>query len=281
MNAGRLLDVLYNGGMKVGPKTRRYLAARRYPEGSAWHFMQEMEKTAEAIAVQTIQRTIEAEKDGMGKELEKAKKEALRYLSALGDAFMREFQKAMRKKLDSLPHLKGDPGESVKGDQGDPGATPMEDVDYPSIETMRAITVAEVERVAAQRLKDGMSKQEIMRIVGKIVMEHASAESMARALEKLQGKARLDYLALKNRPGVSVGENFGGAIHRGGGLSSPMAPSSGTVDDSNTIFVFPSIPKVVVVNGAMYRHGKGVTISGTTATLDNPAGTGGDVYALK
>ena len=64
----------------------------------------------------------------------------------------------------------------------------------------------------------------------------------------------------------------------GGGVS--ILAATGTVDNSNTVFTFTSAPTIVVVNGTAYRNGYGVTISGTTATLDNPAGTGGDVYGL-
>lgn len=55
---------------------------------------------------------------------------------------------------------------------------------------------------------------------------------------------------------------------------------SGAINNSNTVFTFAQTPTIVVVNGASYINGSGVTISGTTATLDNAAGTGGSVYAL-
>lgn len=64
----------------------------------------------------------------------------------------------------------------------------------------------------------------------------------------------------------------------GGGLG--FLAATGTVDNSNTTFTFASPPTLVVVNGATYRNGHGVSISGTTATLDNPPGNGGDVYGL-
>lgn len=60
---------------------------------------------------------------------------------------------------------------------------------------------------------------------------------------------------------------------------SPIAVT-GTIDDSNTSFTAASAPNLVIVNGAAYRSGKGATISGTAITLDNPVGTGGDIYAL-
>lgn len=68
------------------------------------------------------------------------------------------------------------------------------------------------------------------------------------------------------------------ATGTGGGLS--LLAATGTVDDSNVSFTFPSAPTLVVVNGAAYRHGKGATISGTSVTLDNPVGIGGDIYGL-
>lgn len=55
---------------------------------------------------------------------------------------------------------------------------------------------------------------------------------------------------------------------------------TGTIDNSNVDFTAASEPSLVIVNGAAYRHGAGVTISGTTITLDNPVGSGGDVYGL-
>lgn len=64
----------------------------------------------------------------------------------------------------------------------------------------------------------------------------------------------------------------------GGGLG--FLTATGAVNNTNTTFTFASAPTLVIVNGATYRNGHGVTISGTTATLDNPAGTGGDVYGL-
>lgn len=55
---------------------------------------------------------------------------------------------------------------------------------------------------------------------------------------------------------------------------------TGTIDDSNTSFTAASEPNIVIINGASYRHGKGVTISGTSITIDNPVGVGGDIYGL-
>jgi len=66
----------------------------------------------------------------------------------------------------------------------------------------------------------------------------------------------------------------------GGAGSLSVLPATGSIDDANTAFTFASEPTIVMVNGAAYRHGHGVTIAGTNVTLDNPAGTGGDIYGL-
>lgn len=56
--------------------------------------------------------------------------------------------------------------------------------------------------------------------------------------------------------------------------------ATGTVDDSNTEFTFTQKPLIVIVNGASYSENNGWSWSGLTATLDNPVGTGGDIYGL-
>jgi hypothetical protein len=56
--------------------------------------------------------------------------------------------------------------------------------------------------------------------------------------------------------------------------------ATGDIDDSNTTFTFVSEPSLVVVNGAVYNDGSGVSITTTTAELDNPVGTGGSIFGL-
>ena len=80
--------------------------------------------------------------------------------------------------------------------------------------------------------------------------------------------------------GIALTTNNIGAkvISATGGFS--IITVTGTVDDSNTSFTAASEPSVVMVNGQGLRNTKGVTISGTSITLDSPVGTGGDIYAL-
>ena len=66
----------------------------------------------------------------------------------------------------------------------------------------------------------------------------------------------------------------------GPGAAMQIIETGDTVDNSNTDFDFVTKPKMIVVNGANYREGAGWSWSGTTATLDSPVGTGGDIYGL-
>ena len=66
----------------------------------------------------------------------------------------------------------------------------------------------------------------------------------------------------------------------GGSGAFSLLIATGTINDTNTSFTFASEPTIVVVNGASYRHGSGVTISGVNVTLDNPVGQNGDIYGL-
>lgn len=84
--------------------------------------------------------------------------------------------------------------------------------------------------------------------------------------------------------GVSAARGADGVItvtiSGGAGASFSVLTATGTVDDSNTSFTFASEPSLVCINGAFYRDGKGVTISGTSVTTDFPVGTGGDIYGI-
>lgn len=78
-----------------------------------------------------------------------------------------------------------------------------------------------------------------------------------------------------------VGERMDVTITATGGGGLTILPVvSGAINDSNTTFTFASEPSLVVINGAPYRNGKGVTITGTSVETEYPVGTGGDIYAL-
>ena len=87
---------------------------------------------------------------------------------------------------------------------------------------------------------------------------------------------------------VTITRNANGdkVINATGGASIAVLDATGTIDDSNTIFTFTSVPTLVVINGASYASTSTVggilawTNVGTTVTLAFPVGTGGSIYAL-
>lgn len=99
-------------------------------------------------------------------------------------------------------------------------------------------------------------------------------------------KGQVNYVNFVAGTGVSLSYNRANGRNditfnaSGGGGSLAILAATGTVNDSNTSFTFASTPVVVIVNGAAYRNGNGAAISGAAVTLDNPVGTGGDIYAL-
>lgn len=163
----------------------------------------------------------------------------------------------------------GEKGDSVRGEDGKDGVDGIS----PGIEEIVAQVLPLIP--TPQDGKDGADA---------IIDEDSIVD---RLLAKIQKDKSLDLTHIKGaqkfiKDGVSYKIEelmHGGGSKAGTGLSYlPLV--SGTINNSNTVFIFAKTPTIVVVNGASYINGSGVTISGTTATLDNPAGTGGSVYAL-
>jgi hypothetical protein len=105
----------------------------------------------------------------------------------------------------------------------------------------------------------------------RILDENTVIEKVARTI-KFAGAG---VSAARNAEGVVVVTISGGASS-----SLTVIDATGTIDDSNTSFTFDSEPTLVNVNGAFYKHGGGVTISGTSVTTDFPVGTGGAIYGI-
>lgn len=117
-----------------------------------------------------------------------------------------------------------------------------------------------------------------------VQMQPGGARGLEIFLEGVS-KGFTPYLNLVAGAGISfaltrVGERVDLTIDASGSSGLGYLAATGTVDDSNTAFTFASEPTLVIINGASYRHGHGVTISGTSVTLDSPVGTGGDIYGL-
>lgn len=61
----------------------------------------------------------------------------------------------------------------------------------------------------------------------------------------------------------------------------PILDTASTVDDSNASFVFTRKPTLVVVNGQSMRENHGWSWAAPdTVLLDNPVGSGGDIYGV-
>lgn len=69
-------------------------------------------------------------------------------------------------------------------------------------------------------------------------------------------------------------------LHTGGSTTTTILETVSTIDETNLNFIFDSKPSVIFVNGIGYIENSGWTWSGSTATLNNPVGNGGDIFAF-
>lgn len=100
-------------------------------------------------------------------------------------------------------------------------------------------------------------------------------------LQDSTGARLSDYITtVKFGSGITPTYSAGVVTLTASGGSLSVLAATGTINDSNKTFTFASTPTLVVVNGAMYKDGGGVSIVTTTATLDNVVGTGGSIFGL-
>ncbi|MBR1146671.1 hypothetical protein [Bradyrhizobium sp. AUGA SZCCT0431] len=97
-------------------------------------------------------------------------------------------------------------------------------------------------------------------------------------------KGLAQYINLIAGSGVAITHNLASGrnditISAAGGALAVLT-ATGDIDGVNATYTFASEPSIVVVNGASYRHTAGVTITGTSATLDFAPQVGSDVYAI-
>lgn len=81
--------------------------------------------------------------------------------------------------------------------------------------------------------------------------------------------------------GATVANRNDGGVNvtfSGGGFT--ILAATGAKDDSNVTYTFTQAPSAIVQNGQILRDGAGYTLAGTTATMSNPTGTGGDIYGI-
>lgn len=153
----------------------------------------------------------------------------------------------------------------LKGDKGDPG----QDVNPDTLEELQAQLTEIQSKIDQVRPAGGVF---IGPSRGVFLYTDGTKRGLQNTLNLIPGTGvTLSYSRANGRNDITISA-------AGGSLS--VLAATGTVDDSNTTFTFASEPTLVIINGAQYRHGHGVTISGTSVTLDNPVGNGNDIYGL-
>lgn len=170
---------------------------------------------------------------------------------------------------------KGEKGESIKGEKGEKGNSgysPVPGVDYPSQK--------EVEKMIVSLFP----KELVQKLIEASITSTPTAEKLARGFEKLEGKERLDYFALKNLPYIPQAPKKSGMLKGGGGGGGGLSfeVPVGTVNDNNTTFTVSNTPLFIIVNGPIYTAGTGIFTSyaGGTISLSTPVGTGGFIISV-
>lgn len=165
--------------------------------------------------------------------------------------------------------------------QGEPGYTPQKGVDYfdaeaPSVDEIVAAVLPYIPApVKGDKGVDAVFDKDSFK---KEMVEYIRKE---KPFDISHIKGAQEFIFQTGQKNVKV--KFEELMHGGGSSSSggfSVITVSGAINDSNKIFTTSTAPTLVNVNGTFYRNGHGVTISGTNITLDNPVGTGGDIYAV-
>ena len=175
--------------------------------------------------------------------------------------------------------------EGITTLKGERGYTPQREIDYFTSEEIKGIK-DELRPIKGKDYFDGIdgmpgknpSKKELAFLLGLEIKKlklpknfkvEEMADAIARSLEKLQGNNRLDYQALKNKPGIPAytQKKFAG---RGGGGGINELIATGTINGSNVTFTFVQEPSYIVSDGLQYKKNAGWTWSYPTATLSIP-----------
>lgn len=268
--------------MGVGEKTRRWMMLRQNGEQAFLNELSAMDSKTEKAAGDSIEK-LKSKWETTIRNLYRA---AARLIDEMEPRLQKEFEAMAEEKLNSIPHLKGEPGEPAKtpvkgvdyfdGEPGEPGKTPVPDVDYPTVNMVKKMIEGEI-AVTLQDHKTGMPAEMVMKAIGK-AFEKLDPKVIARALETLRGQDRLDYEALKNRPGTPVGGEHQRTLHRGGGTASGAQTYeydlSNFCDGVTKSFTIPANTRIVAVlctdaPAGFYRKTVDYTGTGTTTlTLD-------------
>lgn len=163
------------------------------------------------------------------------------------------------------------------------GKTPERGVDYMTEKDVDMIVRKVAKAIKIPSLEGVITKKEIANMIAEAVsakeseLPEINPEVLARGLEALKGVDRLDYQALKNRPGVPTYDTGKRLMVRGGGSAMYSSDLSSQCDGIVKTFTVP-----VHKSGqcflmgtqfpVIYRPTIDYTISGTTLTLTSEVG---------
>lgn len=166
---------------------------------------------------------------------------------------------------------------------GKDGTTPVAGEDYPSEEQIKEFVEEEVEKKVIE-MAERFITQESMNTMFSKFMQTFGFETVgvkiARALEKLTKGDRLDYEALKNRPGIPMYDQEASSskkiVARGGGTDIQYYDLTDETDGVTKTFTIPANKRVLGVFGTQfpvqYRPVTDWTATTTQLTLTDEVG---------
>jgi hypothetical protein len=285
-------------------KTTKAQAYKRYnanPAAEGFRMLWDMQERIPALVEEAVKRIESGARESVAREALSVLREVLGdHIPGMVAERVRETVGALRKAQDGRTPERGVdfwtsadkreiiravmdavrlPKDGLDGRDGSDGATPEAGVDYLSESQVLELIEEAVSRASA-RLGPGesLTEEDVTAIASRTAATVAfsdHAAEIARALESLRGADRLDYDALKNRPGVKAyddREGRGGMIRGGRGGTDPLYYDLTDLCDGVTkTFAIPANRRVLGVWGTQfpnaYRPAADWTSTTTSLTL--------------
>ena len=220
-------------------------------------------------------------------------KSLLSELKPGGKADLRELERSINAEIQSL----SDRIDSIKEFDSKELEDKISEI-RDSVESIKPLTGVEIvdllENLQGEYRLDKSAIKGLEELEKKIGQNPVSFVSGPRGIEIYASgvlKGRSQYINFIAGSGISITANTVGERldltfnASGSGAFSVLSPTSGTIDDTNTVFGFDSQPTLVIINGAAYQSTGGAitwTWNSDTSevTLSAPVGSGGSIYAL-
>lgn len=222
-----------------------------------------LEALKEALNKKAPELVVEAVKDMVG-TLKRAQdgKTPVRGVDYFTPGESRAFVQAIIKSINL-------PKDGIDGRDGEDGKTPVAGEDYPTKEQCEEMLSGMIrDAIAGITPEKGPGKEEIEAMI-KALLPTLNFADVARGLEALEGAVRLDYSALKNRPGVKMyDEEKGSRLIRGGrgGTEAIYYDLSDSLDGVTKTFTIPANRRVLGVWGSQAAAGSYVPVTDWTRT---------------